>query len=107
MRPSVKDFWRNLTEGVEVDSVSLPMRSWLRLESIPRSISNPDYVPASSTFAEPDFFDASFFGFSAGKRRSSIRNKECFLSVHGKPWKMPPAIPVIFPERSVSLPDRA
>ena len=62
--PTVKDFWRNLTEGVE--AIHFASEAELTTAGIdPDLISHPDYVPASGTVHEPDYFDASFFGFSA------------------------------------------
>jgi acyl transferase domain-containing protein len=62
--PTVNEFWQNLTEGIE--SVVFASDAELSEAGVePELIANPDYVPASRNLKEPDFFDASFFGFSA------------------------------------------
>jgi acyl transferase domain-containing protein len=76
--PTVKDFWRNLTEGVE--AIHFASEAELTTAGIdPDLISHPDYVPASGTVHEPDYFDASFFGFSAREAEIIDPQQRVFL----------------------------
>jgi acyl transferase domain-containing protein len=62
--PNVKEFWRNLLQGVE--AIHFASDEELSAAGVDAgTVSNPDYVRASSTIRDPEFFDASFFGFSA------------------------------------------
>ena len=75
---TVKDFWRNLTEGVE--SIRFASDAELAAAGVdPALISHPDYVAASSTLHEPDFFDAAFFGFSAREAEIIDPQQRVFL----------------------------
>ncbi len=75
---TVKDFWRNLTEGVE--AIHFASADELTAAGIdPGLVSHPDYVPASGTIHEPDYFDASFFGFSAREAEIIDPQQRVFL----------------------------
>ncbi|HWF67143.1 MAG TPA: type I polyketide synthase, partial [Acidobacteriaceae bacterium] len=75
---SVKEFWRNLTDGVE--SVRLASDEELSAAGVdPALIANPDYIRASSTVREPEFFDASFFGFSVREAEIIDPQQRVFL----------------------------
>ena len=76
--PTVKQFWRNLTEGVE----SIVFASDAELVSAgvdPRLIADPSYVRARSAIHEPEFFDASFFGLSAREAEIIDPQQRVFL----------------------------
>ena len=76
--PTVKDFWRNLMEGIE--AIRFASNEELSAAGIDaETISNPDYVPASSTIQDPEFFDASFFGFSAREAEIIDPQQRIFL----------------------------
>src|SRR6185437_1537143 len=75
---SVKEFWRNLTDGVE--SVRLASDEELSAAGVdPALIANPDYIRASTTVREPEFFDASFFGFSVREAEIIDPQQRVFL----------------------------
>ncbi len=75
---TVNEFWRNLAGGVE--SIHFASDEELAAAEIdPGLIANPDYVRASSTVAEPEFFDASFFGFSAREAEIIDPQQRVFL----------------------------
>jgi acyl transferase domain-containing protein len=60
---TVEEFWANLVAGVE--SIRYATEEELRAAGVEAGvIADPDYVRASSTVHEPEFFDAAFFGFS-------------------------------------------
>ncbi len=76
--PTVKDFWKNLTEGVE--SIHFASDAELTAAGIdPGLIARPDYVWASGTIHEPDYFDASFFGFSGREAEIIDPQQRVFL----------------------------
>lgn len=76
--PTVKDFWRSLTDGVE--AIRFASDAELSAAGVdPALISNPDYVRASSTLHQPDFFDAAFFGFSAREAEIVDPQQRVFL----------------------------
>ncbi|MGB8479149.1 MAG: SDR family NAD(P)-dependent oxidoreductase [Acidobacteriaceae bacterium] len=75
---TVKDFWRNLTEGVE--AIHFASAEELTAAGVdPGLISHPDYVPAGGRVHEPDYFDASFFGFSAREAEIIDPQQRVFL----------------------------
>lgn len=75
---TVKDFWRNLTEGVE--AIHFASAEELTAAAIdPGLMANPDYVPAAGIVHEPDYFDAAFFGFSAREAEIIDPQQRVFL----------------------------
>src|SRR5690242_7869646 len=61
---NVREFWRNLCDGVE--SVAFLSDVELRDAGVPEHLlSDPNYVKAASRLADVEWFDASFFGYSA------------------------------------------
>lgn len=75
---TVKEFWKNLTEGVE--SITFASDEELSAAGVdPELIANKDYVRASSVVHEPEFFDASFFGFSAREAEIIDPQQRVFL----------------------------
>ncbi len=76
--PTVKEFWRNLSQGVE--SIHFASGEELSLAGVdPKLSANPDYIRASSVVHEPEFFDASFFGFSAREAEIIDPQQRVFL----------------------------
>ncbi len=76
--PTVKDFWRNLTEGVE--GIHFASEAELAAAGIDADlVSHPDFVPAAGTIHQPDHFDASFFGFSAREAEIIDPQQRVFL----------------------------
>ncbi|HYP30131.1 MAG TPA: SDR family NAD(P)-dependent oxidoreductase [Blastocatellia bacterium] len=60
---NLKEFWRNLRDGVE--SVSFFSDEELRASGVPPELlANPNYVKARPVLEDADLFDASFFGFN-------------------------------------------
>ena len=60
---NVEEFWLNLRNGVD----SIHRFTDQELESLgidPAVLNDPHYVKAKAAIDDPDFFDASFFGFS-------------------------------------------
>lgn len=75
---STLQFWQNLARGVE--SIRFTPEEELRAAGVdPDLIANPDYVRASSTIDEPEYFDASFFGFSAREAEIIDPQQRVFL----------------------------
>ncbi len=75
---TVKDFWRNLTEGVE--GIQFASTEELTAAGVdPGLMAHPDYVPAAGRVHEPDYFDASFFGFSAREAEIIDPQQRVFL----------------------------
>jgi len=75
---TVKEFWHNLIKGVE--SVSFATDEQLTAAGVsPALLANPDFVRASSTVREPEFFDAAFFGFSAREAEIVDPQQRVFL----------------------------
>ncbi len=76
--PTVRDFWRNLTEGVE--SIRFASPAELSAAGVDSAlIAHPDYVPASGALHQPEYFDASFFGFSAREAEIIDPQQRIFL----------------------------
>ncbi len=76
--PTVKEFWRNLMQGVE--AIRFASDEELSAAGVDAGLtSNPDYVRASSTVRDPEFFDASFFGFSAREAEIIDPQQRIFL----------------------------
>ena len=76
--PTVADFWRNLTAGIE--SIRFASAAELSAAGVdPALIAHPDYVPASGTLHQPEYFDASFFGFSAREAEIIDPQQRVFL----------------------------
>jgi iturin family lipopeptide synthetase A len=76
--PTVKDFWRNLTAGVE--SIQFASPDELSAAGVdPALSSHPDYVPASGRLHQPEYFDAPFFGFSAREAEIIDPQQRVFL----------------------------
>ncbi len=60
---NVQEFWTNLRDGVE--SIRFLTPAELAEGGVdPAVASDPSYVPASSSLAEIDMFDAAFFGYT-------------------------------------------
>ncbi|HEY5253581.1 MAG TPA: type I polyketide synthase, partial [Acidobacteriaceae bacterium] len=75
---TVKDFWRNLTDGVE--GIQFASTEELTAAGVdPGLMAHPDYVPAAGRVHEPDYFDASFFGFSAREAEIIDPQQRVFL----------------------------
>src|SRR5882757_2596726 len=73
-----QELWRNLTEGRE--AVAFASREDLMAAGVsPDLIENPDYVPASSTIRDPDYFDAGFFRLSAREAEIIDPQQRVFL----------------------------
>jgi acyl transferase domain-containing protein len=76
--PTVKEFWKNLSQGVE--SIQFASGEELASAGVDAGlIANPDYIRASSVVHEPEFFDASFFGFSAREAEIIDPQQRVFL----------------------------
>ncbi|MEO6830228.1 MAG: polyketide synthase, partial [Acidobacteriaceae bacterium] len=75
---TVGQFWRNLVEGVE--SVAFASPDELSNAGVdPALTGHRDYIPASSTVHQPEFFDAAFFGFSAREAEIIDPQQRVFL----------------------------
>jgi acyl transferase domain-containing protein len=75
---NVKKFWQNLAEGVE--SIHFASDEELAAAGVPAELSaDADFVRASSTVEEPEFFDAGFFGFSARQAEIIDPQQRVFL----------------------------
>lgn len=75
---SVAEFWRNLMQGVE--SIRFASTQELAQAHVdPALIANPDYVPASSPIAQPEYFDAAFFHYSAREAEIIDPQQRLFL----------------------------
>jgi len=63
---NLDEYWQNLVNGVE--SIARLTDQDLSASGIdPALLARPDYVKASPILAEPEFFDANFFGLSASE----------------------------------------
>jgi acyl transferase domain-containing protein len=70
---TVRELWENLRDGVESIRILTPEE--LRAVGVSEAeIGNPDYVPATSSLADGDCFDASFFGYT--KREAEIMDPQ-------------------------------
>ncbi|HLP48534.1 MAG TPA: condensation domain-containing protein [Candidatus Kapabacteria bacterium] len=56
-------FWENLKNGVE--SITFFTREELEAREIPLKIDNPNYINARGILTDVEFFDSSFFGYTA------------------------------------------
>ncbi|HEY1808654.1 MAG TPA: SDR family NAD(P)-dependent oxidoreductase [Acidobacteriaceae bacterium] len=75
---TVRAFWRNLVEGRE--SIRPVSDEELQAAGVdPVLIANPDYVRAASQVKDPEFFDATFFGFSAREAEIIDPQQRVFL----------------------------
>ncbi len=72
---TVKEFWSNLAAGVE----SIRFASDEELVAAGVDAAHKDFIPASSVVHEPEFFDASFFGFSAREAEIIDPQQRVFL----------------------------
>jgi acyl transferase domain-containing protein len=75
---SIKQFWKNLVDGVE--SIAFASEEELSQAGVDTGLmGHPDYVPASSSVRQPEYFDASFFGFSAREAEIIDPQQRVFL----------------------------
>jgi acyl transferase domain-containing protein len=75
---TVREFWKNLVEGRE----SIRFASAEELEAAgvdPALAAHPDYVPAISQPKDPEYFDATFFGFNAREAEIIDPQQRVFL----------------------------
>lgn len=71
-------FWRNLCEGVE--SVSFFSKEELKIEGIDTTlIDHPSYINAKAILDKPEYFDASFFGYSPVEAETIDPQQRLFL----------------------------
>ncbi len=76
--PTVKQFWQNLVDGVE--SITFASDEELSQAGVDAALMvHPDFVRASSTVHQPEYFDASFFGFSAREAEIVDPQQRVFL----------------------------
>ena len=74
----VREFWQNLCHGVE--SVSSFTDEQLRASGIPEEvIREPNYVRARAVLTKPEWFDASFFGFTPREAEITDPQQRVFL----------------------------
>ena len=60
---NIDEFWRNLRDGVE--AITFFTEEELRAAGVDSALlRDPNYVRANGTLAEPELFDASFFGIN-------------------------------------------
>ncbi|HUU36050.1 MAG TPA: aminotransferase class III-fold pyridoxal phosphate-dependent enzyme, partial [Vicinamibacterales bacterium] len=70
---SVAEFWRNVAAGIEGITVFTPED--LRASGVAEAeLANPDYVPARGLVAQPEMFDAAFFG--VGPREAALMDPQ-------------------------------
>ncbi|MGA8531403.1 MAG: type I polyketide synthase, partial [Acidobacteriaceae bacterium] len=75
---TVRAFWRNLIEGRE--SIHIASDEELQAAGVePSLMADADYVRASSQVKDPEYFDASFFGFSAREAEIIDPQQRVFL----------------------------
>src|SRR5271155_2545305 len=75
---TVREFWSNLLEGRE--SVRFASEEELQAAGVdPALIAHPDYVRAVSQVKDPEYFDASFFGFSVREAEIIDPQQRVFL----------------------------
>jgi phthiocerol/phenolphthiocerol synthesis type-I polyketide synthase E len=81
--PGAKDraqFWDNLVNGVE--SVRIGTREEYLAAGGRADVANdPDFVPASSVFPDPEYFDAGMFGMSASEAELRDPQHRLFLEL--------------------------
>jgi acyl transferase domain-containing protein len=74
----LKEFWANLQAGTE--SVTFFTDEELAAAGVPATdFSHPSYVKAAFTLADPDLFDADFFGYTALEARIMDPQQRLFL----------------------------
>ena len=83
---NVREYWRNLVDGVESIQRFSDEELLAAGESTAR-LKRPNYVPASGALQDMEMFDGEFFGFSPKRARSSIRNIATFSRCVGRRWK--------------------
>jgi acyl transferase domain-containing protein/acyl carrier protein len=66
---NLDEFWHNLAEGIE-SITRLSDQEMLQSGVSASHLSNPSYVKAAPILADPDHFDAGFFGFSPMEAKS-------------------------------------
>jgi len=61
----------------------------------PQLFQSPGYVNAYGVLADADCFDAAFFNYSPNEADMMDPNCAFYMSVRGKPWRMPVIIPTL------------
>lgn len=75
---TIDEFWSNLTNGVE--SVKFSSEEELAAAGVDAAtLANRNFIRASSTIREPEFFDAAFFGYSAREAEIIDPQQRVFL----------------------------
>lgn len=75
---TVAQFWQNLRNGVESITFFSPAEL-LAAGCDPALIQDPHYVPANGCIADPDLFDAAFFGFTPREAQLLDPQQRLFL----------------------------
>jgi acyl transferase domain-containing protein len=76
--PDLKGYWRNLRAGRECISFFTP-DELLAAGASPAAIRLPHFVPAGGVLEDADWFDATFFGFSAREAEILDPQQRVFL----------------------------
>ena len=79
MARNIDEFWENLVSGVS--SISFFSDEELKAAGVdPVLLSDPNYVKAAPVLNNPEYFDASFFGYSPKEARFMDPQHRLFLA---------------------------